>query len=198
MWAVASCNCNGLWKTSARSFLLALYAGPWRCWAKVLGGAGGDAVKAQPGYASAVTKPRALCPQAPTSAVSPSYSVSLPGRVFSLCACLGTLMGLPPAPRCDGFSFVPLLCPHLPPATVLCAGVDFVGGKGSCFSLSWPCGMPQMQLFALRGGWLWKPGPALRELLTPILTCCKQVTFAAVLCGKKGWEPHHDEGGLVE
>lgn len=28
VWAVASCNCNGLWKTSTRSFLFALYPGP--------------------------------------------------------------------------------------------------------------------------------------------------------------------------
>lgn len=51
VWAVAGCNCNGLWKTSAGSFLLALYPGLQRRWAGVVGGAGGDAAKVQPGLA---------------------------------------------------------------------------------------------------------------------------------------------------
>lgn len=51
VWAVAGCNCNGLRKTSAGSFLLVLYPGPRRRWAGVAGGAGGDATEAQPGLA---------------------------------------------------------------------------------------------------------------------------------------------------
>lgn len=96
--------------------------------------------------------------------VGSCFQLMLVPQARPLCACLGMLWELSPAPRALALPHCPALLCHRPP----CFALGLIFRVVMAVVLAYLGHV--VQLLTWGGGWLWKPGPALGELLTPILT----------------------------
>lgn len=82
------------------------------------------------------------------------------------------------------FWLCPFTLPLLPPAILLCTGIEFLGGDGIVSAYLGLVACPGCSCLPWEEGGSGSQDLPFGELLTPIWSGCKQVTFAEVLGGK--------------
>lgn len=87
----------------------------------------------------------------------------------------------------------PFMLPIPPPTILLCSGIEFLGGDGIVSAYLGLVACPGCSCLPWEEGGSGSQDLPFGELLTPIWSGCKQVTFAEILRG----ETRHCRGGLL-